>query len=117
RRGARAPFEGLAPSGPLPLGKGGPERPRAKRGGVEGPGEGADRGRAIYHHGTGSSLITATLGADGAARIDAAAVPCASCHGADGRGKPEGGVRPSDLRHAMLTKPYEVAAAGGRRRG
>src|SRR5438874_2328955 len=74
-------------------------------------------GHAIYHHGTGSSPITATLGADGAARIDAAAVPCASCHGADGRGKPEGGARPSDLRQAMLTKPYEVAAAGGRRRG
>src|SRR5439155_16612494 len=40
--GARAPFEGLAPSGPLPLGEGGPDAdPERSEGEAEGPGEGA----------------------------------------------------------------------------
>lgn len=70
-------------------------------------------GREIYHHGKGASEITAVMGET---RVPAAAVVCASCHGADGRGRAEGGVTPADVRYAMLTKPYEVAAQGGRTR-
>ena len=37
-----------------------------------------------------------------------------SCHGLDGRGKPEGGVIPSNLAWEALTKPYGVTHPGGR---
>ncbi|MEK6372205.1 MAG: c-type cytochrome [Acidobacteriota bacterium] len=63
----------------------------------------AFRGRAIYHRGEGVSEIVAVVGD---ARLAASAVPCAGCHGPDGRGKAEGGVTPPDLRHAALTRPY-----------
>jgi len=63
----------------------------------------AERGRAIYHRGEGQTEIVAVLGDT---RVAAAAIPCASCHGPDGRGKSEGGVAPPDIRHAALTKPY-----------
>jgi len=62
-----------------------------------------DQGRAIYHRGEGRAEIVAVLGDT---RVAATAVPCASCHGPDGRGKAEGGVTPPDVRHAALTKPY-----------
>jgi mono/diheme cytochrome c family protein len=62
-----------------------------------------DYGRAIYHRGEGRAEIVALLGDT---RVAASAVPCASCHAPDGRGKSEGGVTPPDLRHAALTRPY-----------
>jgi mono/diheme cytochrome c family protein len=57
------------------------------------------RGKEIYRTGAGTALV-------GETRVSAAIVPCASCHGADGRGRAEGGVRPPDIRRTALTKPY-----------
>jgi ABC-type branched-subunit amino acid transport system substrate-binding protein/mono/diheme cytochrome c family protein len=71
------------------------------------------RGKQIYLHGESPNgkPITALMGGEGV-EVPATIVPCASCHGADARGKSEGGVRPSNLRWDVLTKPY--AAAGER---
>ncbi|HEX9984413.1 MAG TPA: c-type cytochrome [Thermoanaerobaculia bacterium] len=62
------------------------------------------RGKAIYIRG---ERATAVMGDEGV-EVPATVVPCASCHGYDGRGRAEGGVRPSNLRWDVLTKPYEV---------
>lgn len=70
-------------------------------------------GREIYHHGRGAAEITAAIGET---RVPASALVCSSCHGADGRGRAEGGVAPADVRYAMLTRPYDVTAPGGRTR-
>jgi hypothetical protein len=73
------------------------------------------RGRAIYRTGespSGTPIVART----GAEDIDvpATVLPCASCHGRDGKGRAEGGVTPSNLQWDALTKPYEVATAAGR---
>jgi ABC-type branched-subunit amino acid transport system substrate-binding protein len=74
------------------------------------------RGREIYLHGQGTGKpMTAYFGADGAGEISASVVPCASCHGADGRGVPEGTVAPSDIRWSVLAKPF-VWSDGSRHR-
>ena len=74
-----------------------------------------DRGRAIYTRGKSPSgrPITARIG-DGPA-VPAAALACVQCHGVDGRGRPEGGVTPSDITWANLTRPYGVAHPDGRK--
>jgi ABC-type branched-subunit amino acid transport system substrate-binding protein len=73
------------------------------------------RGRQIYLEGTSPSggEIVAVLG-DSQIEIPASSVPCAGCHGLDGRGRPEGGVSPSDLRWGNLTRPYGVTHPSGR---
>lgn len=73
------------------------------------------RGKRIFLHGTSPSgaEITALMGAD-QIEVPAAALPCASCHGEDGRGRPEGGIEPSDLTWQNLTKPYGVSHLSGR---
>jgi ABC-type branched-subunit amino acid transport system substrate-binding protein len=74
------------------------------------------RGKQVYVQGKGSSSreILAYLG-ESSIEVPGSAMPCASCHGLDGRGKPEGGVTPSDLRWESLTKPYGMANANGRK--
>ena len=57
----------------------------------------APRGREIYLEGTGTEEITALVGGEGGTEVPASALPCAGCHGRDGRGQAEGGVKPSDL--------------------
>ena len=42
---------------------------------------------------------------------------CASCHGNDGRGRPEGGVTPPRIRWEDLTRNYDVSSETGRRHG
>lgn len=77
----------------------------------------AGRGREIYERGTsGGAEVRASMGGE-LAPVAASLVPCASCHGADGRGRPEGGVAPPDIRHATLTRTYDVTAPSGRRHG
>jgi ABC-type branched-subunit amino acid transport system substrate-binding protein len=73
------------------------------------------RGRQIYREGTSPSggEIVALLG-EARIEVPAASVPCASCHGRDGRGRPEGGVSPSDLRWESVTRPYGVTHPSGR---
>jgi len=74
------------------------------------------RGRQIYRDGTSPSggAITAVMGDEGI-EVPASAVPCAGCHGRDGRGRPEGGVTPSDLTWDTLTRPYGVTLPSGRK--
>ena len=68
---------------------------------------------------TGSSAagreITAFVG-QSSVPVPASAMPCASCHGADGIGRPEGGVIPANITWSHLTKPYGTVSARGRRR-
>ncbi|MFY9821899.1 MAG: ABC transporter substrate-binding protein [Thermoanaerobaculia bacterium] len=74
------------------------------------------RGRQIYLEGTSSSggEITAVM-SDAGVEVPAATVPCAGCHGRDGKGNPEGGISPSDLTWSALTRPYGVTHPGGRK--
>lgn len=73
-------------------------------------------GKRIYLHGLGSSdaLIHARVGAAGTT-LPASALPCAGCHGSDGRGRAEGGVRPPDITWQRLSTPYGQRLASGRR--
>jgi len=74
------------------------------------------RGREIYLHGKSTARpITAFFGSDDGGMIDASVVPCASCHGPDGRGVAEGTVAPADVRWRVLSKPF-IATDGGRHR-
>jgi len=75
-----------------------------------------DLGKRIYTTGTSpTGPIRAAMG-DGET-VAASIVPCASCHGADGRGREEGGAVPSDIRHETLTRPYSVTSPSRRRHG
>ncbi len=77
-----------------------------------------ERGRSLYMEGTSPSggEIVAVMGAGGeAVEVPASAMPCSSCHGRDGRGRPEGGVTPSDLTWDSLTRPYGVTHPSGRK--
>jgi ABC-type branched-subunit amino acid transport system substrate-binding protein len=64
------------------------------------------RGKEIYLRGrsTSNQKITANL-VTARVQMPATAMPCASCHGLDGRGKSEGGVIPSNITWEALTKP------------
>jgi ABC-type branched-subunit amino acid transport system substrate-binding protein len=61
------------------------------------------RGKHLYL--TGQSVekrpVTALLGADDV-EIEASIVPCANCHGRDGSGRAEGGIRPANLQWDVL---------------
>jgi ABC-type branched-subunit amino acid transport system substrate-binding protein len=74
------------------------------------------RGKQIYESGVSPSKspIIAVLGKE-RTETPASIVFCASCHGADGQGKPEGGVTPSDITWGALTKPYGVTQQNGRK--
>ncbi len=74
-----------------------------------------ERGRRIYVETTSPSggEIVAVLGEG--VELEGSAVPCASCHGRDGKGRPEGGVTPTDITWANLSKPYGVVHPTGRR--
>src|SRR6185503_18694129 len=73
------------------------------------------RGRQIYVQGTSPSgkEILAYVG-DASLEVPGSTLPCAGCHGLDGRGKPEGGVNPSNVTWEFLTKPYGVKNESGR---
>ncbi len=75
-----------------------------------------ERGRRIYLEGVSPSgaEITALM-SDAGVEVPATAVPCGGCHGRDGKGRPEGGVSPSDLTWASLTKPYGNTHPNGRK--
>jgi ABC-type branched-subunit amino acid transport system substrate-binding protein len=73
------------------------------------------RGKQIYTRGTSPSGrdILAYLG-ESSIEMPGSAMPCANCHGLDGKGKPEGGVTPSNLTWEVLSKPYGVKHTDGR---
>lgn len=74
------------------------------------------RGKQIYFQGTSSSgkPVLAYLG-ESSLEVPASSLTCANCHGMDGKGKPEGGVIPSNITWEALTKPYGVTHASGRK--
>jgi len=73
-------------------------------------------GKQIYLDGVSSTgaAITARVGKEGV-ELPASAVPCASCHGPDGRGRPEGGVLPGDITWDYLTRVYGHQHVFGRK--
>jgi mono/diheme cytochrome c family protein len=65
----------------------------------------ADGGERIFREGVsprGTPLV-ATVGIGDA--VPAALLPCVNCHGPDGRGRSEGGVRPADISPSALLRP------------
>ncbi|HEY9402654.1 MAG TPA: ABC transporter substrate-binding protein [Pyrinomonadaceae bacterium] len=74
------------------------------------------RGKQIYLRGTSASgrEIAAYLG-EASLEVPASTITCAGCHGADGQGKPEGGITPSNITWSALTKPYGITHASGRK--
>ncbi|MGO5000034.1 ABC transporter substrate-binding protein [Oceanisphaera sp. W20_SRM_FM3] len=74
-------------------------------------------GKQLFLHGTGAgdSIIQARVGA-ASTLLPASVMPCASCHGADGRGRPEGGVRPPSILWRRLTLSYGARLSHGRTR-
>ncbi|CAD5108978.1 ABC transporter substrate-binding protein [Zestomonas carbonaria] len=72
-------------------------------------------GKRLYLQGQSATggEIHALVGAAGTP-LQAALLPCGSCHGADGRGRPEGGVRPPDITWRRLSTPYGQRLDRGR---
>ncbi|MHC8334472.1 cytochrome c/ABC transporter substrate-binding protein [Pseudomonas sp. LB3P25] len=72
-------------------------------------------GKRLYREGVSGSgePIMARVGA-ASILLPATSLPCANCHGADGLGRPEGGVRPPDLSWSRLTSNYGQQQINGR---
>ncbi|MBI2276149.1 MAG: ABC transporter substrate-binding protein [Dechloromonas sp.] len=64
-------------------------------------------GRRLYREGISAagSPLGARVG-HAALLVPGTSVPCANCHGADGKGRPEGGLRPPEITWRELSKPY-----------
>lgn len=71
------------------------------------------RGKDIYFGIAASPSIKAMIG-NPPSEAPAALLACSNCHGQDGKGKPEGGVVPSDITWDALTRPYTVTHSSGR---
>lgn len=72
-------------------------------------------GKRLYREGVSASgePIMARIGAAGML-LPATSLPCANCHGADGLGRPEGGVRPPELTWSRLSSSYGQQQVNGR---
>jgi len=72
-------------------------------------------GRRLYREGLTSSgePVAARVGVQSVV-LSGAAVRCANCHGPDGQGRPEGGLRPPDITWRELAKPYGHRHDNGR---
>lgn len=72
-------------------------------------------GKRLYREGVSGSgePIMARVGAAGML-LPATSLPCANCHGDDGQGRPEGGVRPPDLSWSRLTSTHGQQQINGR---
>lgn len=66
--------------------------------------EAAERGRRVYFDGTGSDPIRTVVGR-GDVEVPSTTVPCAGCHGEDGRGRREGAIVPPDITWQRLLQP------------
>lgn len=77
-------------------------------------------GRRLYREGLGAgdTPVEARVGPAGTA-MPASVLPCAGCHGRDGRGRPEGAVRPPEITWRRLTtgRPAYDAASLARALG
>lgn len=70
-------------------------------------------GQKIYSTGTssdGSEIYAIMSGVN----VPASVMPCVNCHGEQGKGKPEGGVIPSNLTWGSLSREYTGAGHNGR---
>lgn len=78
--------------------------------------EQALRGKRIFLAGESDSglPITATV-SSGGAPLPASVLPCSGCHGADGEGRPEGGVVPPEITWSSLTAANGHEHTYGRR--
>ena len=77
----------------------------------------AARGKEIYVNGMDASGVQIKcVTGEQATEVPAAILKCVSCHGKDGRGKPEGGIFPSNIRWSELAKPYSLTMQSGRKR-
>jgi ABC-type branched-subunit amino acid transport system substrate-binding protein len=74
------------------------------------------RGKQIYLEGTrpGGGKIMAYVGKE-RIQLPGSAATCGSCHGPDGRGRPEAGRIPSDITWDHLMKPYGHSHPLGRK--
>lgn len=72
-------------------------------------------GKRLYREGVSGSgdSIMARVGAANML-LPATSLPCANCHGADGLGRPEGGVRPPELNWPRLSSRYGQQQINGR---
>lgn len=77
-----------------------------------GPREQAGRLLYVEGRGAGGREVTAFLAGTS---LPASAVACASCHGADGQGRPEGGVLPPPVAWSELVRPGGHVHPAGRR--
>ncbi|SEN26283.1 ABC-type branched-chain amino acid transport system, substrate-binding protein [Pseudomonas sp. ok272] len=72
-------------------------------------------GKRLYREGVSVSAepIMARVGVSGML-LPATSLPCANCHGADGLGRPEGGVRPPALNWSRLSSIHGQQHVNGR---
>ena len=72
-------------------------------------------GKRLYREGVSArgEPIMARVGAAGML-LPATSLPCVNCHGRDGIGRPEGGVRPPDLTWTRLSSTYGQQQINGR---
>jgi ABC-type branched-subunit amino acid transport system substrate-binding protein len=73
-------------------------------------------GKKIYFQGT-DCAGKEIKGQMGDLQVSAKLQPCASCHGADGKGRPENGQDPGEITWQYLTVPYGHTHADGRKHG
>ena len=106
-------FQGCGPGGEVAIPP--PERITPSPVAPSAPEPEFDLGREIYLHGRGSGGAPVTAALPDGMPLPPAAVACANCHGPDGRGRPEGGIVPTDITRANLTKPYGGTQPSGRR--
>jgi ABC-type branched-subunit amino acid transport system substrate-binding protein len=84
---------------------------------TQNPSAAAPRGKQIYLYGTANTGVPIeALAGEGTVKVPAAVLRCVNCHGPDGRGKPEGGIYPSNIRWTELSKPYAITTGSGRER-
>lgn len=72
-------------------------------------------GKRLYREGLSGSgePVMARVGAADIV-LPASSLPCANCHGADGQGRAEGGVRPPDLSWSRLSSRHGQQQVNGR---
>lgn len=77
-----------------------------------------EAGKRIFFEGIGASgiPIQAKVGPTGT-QVSGETLPCATCHGPDGLGRPEGAVKPSNITWPELTKSYGHRHENGREHG
>ncbi|MCP9440766.1 MAG: cytochrome c [Nitrospira sp.] len=85
---------------------------RTDQGGTDSPGRVLELGRSLYEKGSGvhGRAIHGRLG--NGVELTGSAVACANCHGHDGRGSVEGGLRAPDIRWSSLTDQYAPVQPG-----